>query len=101
MPTSNDQKGEHLAAFLNEHFPGADAHYAGPDNTSKPTCWRFEMPGLGKRLAIDERVYEAWPSHDELLERTFKHWGLLDELRGAGPGDYRFVREGEKVKMTV
>lgn len=90
-----------MAAFFNDELPGANAQYLGPDNAWKPTCWWFEMPGAGKRLAIEERVYEAWPSHKELLERVCKHWGLLEELRNAGPGDYRFVREGEKVKMIV
>lgn len=101
MPTANDEKGEHLAKFLSEEFPGSEAQYRGPDNPTAPACWLFDLPGLQKQLAIDERVYEAWPAHKELLERVFKHFGLADELRSAGPGRYRFVREGEKVKMTV
>jgi hypothetical protein len=101
MPTASDEKGEHLAAFLNEKIPGSNAQYAGPDNSWKPSCWRFDMPGAGKRLIIEERVFEAWPAHKELLGRVFEHWGLLQQLQNAGPGDYRFVREGEKVKMTM
>lgn len=101
MPTASDEKGEHLAAFLNEKFPGAGAEYKGPDKPSAPTKWLFELPGAGKHIAIDERVYEAWPSHKELLERVFTHYGLLDQLGGAAPGEYKIVREGEKVKLTA
>jgi hypothetical protein len=101
MPTASDEKGEHLAAFLNEKFPEANAQYEGPDRPSAPTKWFFDLPGLGKRLAIDERVYEAWPAHKSLLEKVFEHYGLLEQLRTAGPGEYRLLREGEKVKMTL
>ena len=98
MPTASEEKANELTRFFDEKFPGAGAVYAGPDTPEDPKEHRFELAGVRKRIAIDEKAFEAWGSSKPMLEKAFAHFDLIPQL-DRGPGDYKIVREGQNVKV--
>lgn len=98
MPTASEEKAKELTRYFDEKFPGAGTFYAGPDKPEDPKEHRFELAGVSKRIVIDEKAFEAWGSSKPMLEKAFHHFDLLGQL-DAGPGEYRIVREGQKIKV--
>lgn len=99
MPTASEEKAHELARFFDEKFPGAGAVYAGPDKPEDPSEHRFELAGVHKRVVIDEKAFEAWGSSKPMLEKAFAHFDLIRQL-DSGPGEYKIVREGQKIKVS-
>lgn len=98
MPSADDLKASELETFFNDSFPGANAKYEGPDNPSKPHERRFRLPGVSKRVVIDEHAFAGFGGSKPLLEKIFTHFDLLRQL-DAGPGDYTLKKEGSKIKV--
>ena len=55
LKDSGTQRAQLFAEHVDEHFPGSQTTWAGPPDHPR---YIFELAAAGKRVVIEERVFE-------------------------------------------
>lgn len=100
LKDSGTEKAELFREHLNEKFAGSQTSWIGPPQDAR---YIFDMRGAGKRVVIEERVFDLLGGSKPGLRKTLDYFKVDEHIADCPSGSELHIKpgNGEKPEFTT
>lgn len=95
LKDSGTERAELFTEHLNEQFPGSQATWIGPPEEPR---YIFELGGAGKRIVVEERVFDQWGGSKPGMRKTLEHHKIDEHIAQCPAGSALHIKPGNGEK---